>query len=567
VKKFKFIDLFCGIGGFHQALSDLGGECVYACDIDPSCRITYENNYGVLPDSDITQLDERLLPEFDVLSAGFPCQAFSKAGKRLGFTDETKGTLFFDVERIMRHCQPKYALLENVRNLASHDGGNTWRTIRDHLIDIGYNVLSEPVIFSPHYLGIPQHRERVFIMCVRKDMGELPPFRFDASKVPNCTVESIMLDDADIPNIEHFRLSEDKIGLLDLWDEFIRNVFAHDGRLPGFPIWTEYFKESDYAEDISIHPKWKQNFIRKNLELYASNRDFISDWLPRARRHPMFFGAKAKLEWQAGLYPNPSLWNHILQFRPSGIRIKPGTYFPALVAITQTSIVGPRRRELTLRECARLQSFPDTFKPDAIEAQAYKQFGNAVNVECAKLFARYMFGDAATLRKYSSGKPAKVVDFLELRKTYPGTIVENHAASTADVAAADPTRNLLVSYVKDENAEFFLTGEATIYYTGKKFPSTVEMNHLYYFMPYIKGRGIRDLYYIKVARVGSKSELTRRPIDDDDLRLVFEIEFIKRLFDDYMPIHLDIWKTFKDTTLGQIIEIGNCLNQALAKNA
>jgi len=115
----------------------------------------------------------------------------------------------------------------------------------------------------------------------------------------------------------------------------------------------------------------------------------------------LFFGAKAKLEWQAGETKNPNLWEHIMQIRPSGLRIKPGTYFPALVAITQTSILGKRKRFLTPRECARLQSFPDTFIYDDKPAQAYKQFGNSINVGLVKLFAQYMFGDNETQNKYS----------------------------------------------------------------------------------------------------------------------------------------------------------------------
>src|SRR5574344_1161425 len=177
-KGFKYIDLFCGIGGFHQAMSDLVGKCVYSSDIDADCRKTYERNYGIKPDGDITKVEAEDIPEHDVLCGGFPCQAFSKAGKRLGFADETKGTLFFDICRILKHHQPKYALLENVRNLASHDHGNTWKVIHDNLDELGYNVIDEPVIFSPHYIGVPQHRERVFIMCVRKDLGELPKFYF-----------------------------------------------------------------------------------------------------------------------------------------------------------------------------------------------------------------------------------------------------------------------------------------------------------------------------------------------------------------------------------------------------
>ena len=556
MKKFKFIDLFCGIGGFHQAMESLGGECVFACDIDADCRKTYEANYGLKPDVDVTKIDPAKLPAFDVLCGGFPCQAFSKAGKRLGFADETKGTLFFDVERIMAHCKPKYALLENVRNLASHDGGNTWRTIHEHLTNIGYNVLEEPVIFSPHYLGIPQHRERVFIMCVRKDIGTLPVFQFNAKgKLPKCSVENILQDDAEIIDLQKYRLSEDKIQLVDLWNEFIQNIKCK--KLPGFPIWSEYLHEPAMNEDTTGYPAWKINFINKNNQLYLDNREFIDEWLNRAKQNPLFFGAKAKLEWQAGQHKQPNIWNHILQFRPSGIRVKIGTYFPALVAITQTSIVGCRQRELTLRECARLQSFPDTFQPDVVDAQAYKQFGNAVNVEVVKLFAKYLFGDKATIKKYAkpSDGPgmAGTVDFLQLKDQYPDEIVNNTIVEQLPKdAELKLDKNLLVSLVKADNMEQYLDQSAKIYYTGKKFPSTVALNKLYYFMPYIKGKGIKDLYFIKIARVGTRKE-GQPDNDPNDLRLVFEIEFVKQIFEDYKKVHLDIWQTFKDTILDKVI--------------
>lgn len=556
MKKFKFIDLFCGIGGFHQAMESLGGECVFACDIDADCRKTYEANYGLKPDVDVTKIDPAKLPAFDVLCGGFPCQAFSKAGKRLGFADETKGTLFFDVERIMAHCKPKYALLENVRNLASHDGGNTWRTIHEHLTNIGYNVLEEPVIFSPHYLGIPQHRERVFIMCVRKDIGTLPVFQFNAKgKLPKCSVENILQDDAEIIDLQKYRLSEDKIQLVDLWNEFIQNIKCK--KLPGFPIWSEYLHEPAMNEDTTGYPAWKINFINKNNQLYLDNREFIDEWLNRAKQNPLFFGAKAKLEWQAGQHKQPNIWNHILQFRPSGIRVKIGTYFPALVAITQTSIVGCRQRELTLRECARLQSFPDTFQPDVVDAQAYKQFGNAVNVEVVKLFAKYLFGDKATIKKYAKPSDglgmAGTVDFLQLKDQYPDEIVNNTIVEQLPKdAELKLDKNLLVSLVKADNMEQYLDQSAKIYYTGKKFPSTVALNKLYYFMPYIKGKGIKDLYFIKIARVGTRKE-GQPDNDPNDLRLVFEIEFVKQLFEDYKKVHLDIWQTFKDTILDKVI--------------
>jgi C-5 cytosine-specific DNA methylase len=122
----KFIDLFCGIGGFHQALVNLGCECVFACDIDESCREVYRKNYGIKPKGDIRKIDVNSIPKFDVLCAGFPCNTFSKAGLQKGFGD-ARGNLFFNICEIARVHKPRYMILENVRNLANHDKGNTWR--------------------------------------------------------------------------------------------------------------------------------------------------------------------------------------------------------------------------------------------------------------------------------------------------------------------------------------------------------------------------------------------------------------------------------------------------------
>lgn len=388
MKNFKFIDLFCGIGGFHQAMASLGGKCVFASDIDADCRKTYKQNYGIEPAGDITKIEAKVIPPHDVLCGGFPCQAFSKAGNRLGFDDPTKGTLFFDICRILEYHQPKYALLENVRNLASHDHGNTWKVIHDKLVELGYDLLPEPVIFSPHYVGIPQHRERVYIMCVRKDVGDVKPFIFDKKKLKQCSVESILQREEEIPNVEDYKISSEMESLINIWNEFIQNIKVD--KLPGFPIWSDRLCDLDPNEDLSLYPAWKQNFIHKNNELYIANRKFINNWLKRAKKNPLFFGAKAKLEWQAGQTKTPDIWNQIFQLRPSGIRVKVNTYFPALVAIVQTSIIGSRKRFLTPRECARLQSFPDAFVPDLKEPQAYKQFGNAVNVECVRLFAKHL---------------------------------------------------------------------------------------------------------------------------------------------------------------------------------
>lgn len=398
--KFKFIDLFCGIGGFHQALTSLGGECVFASDIDKECQKTYFDNYGIMPVGDITKVAAEDIPEHDVLCGGFPCQAFSHAGKQLGFNDPTRGTLFFDIMRIVKHHHPKYMLLENVKNLALHDGGHTWEVIYQNISDAGYNLLRKPVIFSPHFIGIPQNRERVFIMCVRKDIGDVPEFVFDVKKkdLPECSIESILLEDSEIPNVEKYRINQKQIDLINLWDDLIKGLKCD---LPGCPIYGEYLVDLDPNEDLSMFPRWKQEYMRKNAAFYRKHRAFIDGWKKRAEGVEMYQNTRRHLEWQTYRGENQSMWNHIMQFRQSGLRVKRATYFPALVAIVQTSILAMHKRYVVPRECARMQSFPDSFKMNPDDHVAYKQFGNSVNVELVKLFAKYMFGDAEVRTKYA----------------------------------------------------------------------------------------------------------------------------------------------------------------------
>ncbi len=169
--KFTFIDLFAGIGGFRIAMQELGGKCVYSSEFDAQAQKTYMANYGEMPFGDITkELTKKYIPDnFDVLCGGFPCQAFSLAGRRLGFEDETRGTLFFEIEDILRRKQPKAFFLENVKGLMIHKGGQTIQTILEHLDDAGYDVVP-PQIVNAMDFGVPQHRERVYIIGFRKDL-------------------------------------------------------------------------------------------------------------------------------------------------------------------------------------------------------------------------------------------------------------------------------------------------------------------------------------------------------------------------------------------------------------
>ena len=410
-KQYKYIDLFCGIGGFHQALNSLGHECVFASDIDKQCRYTYELNYGITPEGDITKIDEKDVPTHDIICAGFPCQSFSKSGNRKGINDP-RGTLFFDILRIAKHHQPKYLILENVRNLAGHDNGRTWKIIYDNLVDIGYSVKEKPIIFSPHYLGIPQNRERVFILCQRKDIGQVPDFNFNYSKDTQCSIDDVLSKDKEIVNLTDYQLKKDQIELINHWNEFIQNITKP---LPGFPIWADRLKELDPDEDIESLAKWEKTFILKNNILYKENKSFVDKWLEKSSKIALFSGSKAMFEWQAGQVEHPDIWETIMHFRPSGIRVKKPTYFPALVAITQTSIVGKLQRFITPREGARLQNFPEEFVLNEKDNIAYKQLGNAVNVEVVKMFADFLINNEDfSSKKYNLNIVKDPIDQLQL---------------------------------------------------------------------------------------------------------------------------------------------------------
>lgn len=401
MESFKFIDLFCGIGGFHQAMSSLGGECVFASDIDEHCQKTYYRNYGIMPVGDITCVDAADIPAHDVLCGGFPCQAFSIAGKRLGFADPTKGTLFFDILRIAKYHKPKYLLLENVRNLASHDSGNTWRIIHQSLTEAGYNVSPTPVIFSPHYIGVPQRRDRVFIMGVRKDIGELPEFYFNKKKAAPCSIESVLQDDSEIKHIEKYRMSQAEIDVVDHWNVFLKEIRRITGKCPLFSVIDLFLKPSTSLFNYNALTPQKAVTARRNVQLYNKAPDYIHDWLIEAKKLPKFKGARRILEYHAGQTDTPDLWSTVMQFRQSGIRARNTHHFPTLTAVPMTPVVGMRKRKLTPRECARLQSFPDTFQYDEKEGQAYKQFGNSVNVAVVTIFAKFLFGDPEVQKQFT----------------------------------------------------------------------------------------------------------------------------------------------------------------------
>lgn len=200
---FRFIDLFAGIGGIRLAYQNMGGKCVFTSEWNQYAKKTYEANFGEVPFGDITKIDEKNIPDHEILLAGFPCQPFSIAGvskknalgKAHGFLDETQGTLFFDIARIIKHKKPKAFMLENVKNLVSHDKGNTFRIIKNTLEELGYS-LHHRVLDSKYF--VPQHRERIIIVGFRKDLFEtIEQFEFPEFTDANHAIKNILQNDVD----------------------------------------------------------------------------------------------------------------------------------------------------------------------------------------------------------------------------------------------------------------------------------------------------------------------------------------------------------------------------------
>lgn len=401
---FTFIDLFAGIGGFHQAMRYLGGECVMASEIDAACVNTYKTNFpNVDVRGDIRKINPQDIPSFDVLCAGFPCQPFSKAGYRDGFNDR-RGTLFHSIIDILNaHPEAKFIILENVRNLA--DNKEYWDVIQTELMKCNFFITETPIILSPSDFGIPQTRERVYILGIRKDLRDeqiltngyihTSDLQIDKFK-KSCTLssgKSILENNV----AEDYILSEETSLLLDAWDEFKQETKI---RTLGFPIWVDFFGIGfDDTEtflssvDFGSMPTWKKNFVRNNRKLYLDNKEFIDSWVKKYQIESKIKLFK-KFEWNCG-EDCKSIREGIIQIRQSGIRVKRPNFFPSLVAMVNTPIIWDERiskyRHITTREAANLQSFHARYKFIGEKKQIYRQLGNSVNVRLLKILGEQLF--------------------------------------------------------------------------------------------------------------------------------------------------------------------------------
>lgn len=338
--QFSFIDLFAGIGGIRLPFQKLGGRCVFTSEWDKFAQKTYLANYGEMPHGDITQISAADMPSHDILLGGFPCQSFSQAGLKKGFSD-TRGTMFFEIQRILAEKRPKAFLLENVKQLRGHDKGRTLKTITDilegkHQQDVPEDVpmseesrhaLSQRLNYWVSYkvlraadFGVPQNRERIFIIGFDRD--QFPNVDFDnlfnwplPPKIPTL-VGDILQPDEDLA-LEALEQGKDKYTISDkLWSGHKKRKAEHKTKGNGFG-YSLYTKDSEYTNTISAR-------------YYKDGSEILID--------------------QGHLGKNP--------------------------------------RKLTPRECARLQGFPEEFIVDAVsQVQIYKQFGNSVCVNVIQAVA------------------------------------------------------------------------------------------------------------------------------------------------------------------------------------
>jgi DNA (cytosine-5)-methyltransferase 1 len=360
---FKFIDLFAGIGGIRIPFQELGGKCVFTSEWDKFSQKSYASNFGEMPAGDITLVSAASIPDHDLLLGGFPCQAFSQAGLKKGFT-ETRGTMFFEIQRILVEKKPKAFLLENVKQLKGHDKGRTLRTILDFLegnnpqeipddvpmseearkalgTKLNYQVFTK--VLRARDFGIPQNRERIFIVGFDKDYyGN--DIDFEAIfKWPTPTMTPTRVGDI----LEESKLLDEKYTISDkLWTGHKKRKEEHKEKGNGFG-YSLFTQDSPYANTISAR-------------YYKDGSEILID--------------------QSHLDKNP--------------------------------------RKLTPRECARLQGFPENFIVNAVsDAQAYKQFGNSVCVSVIRAIANQMINAISIANALKSeGKKTIKISKLSNRK-------------------------------------------------------------------------------------------------------------------------------------------------------
>lgn len=408
----RFIDLFAGLGGFHVGVSQLGHQCVFASELDEGLREIYTKNFSLTPEGDIRRVNEKQIPDHELICAGFPCQPFSRAGKKKGAKCPSSGKLVDEIFRIAEAKKPKYIMLENVPDVISIEGGIFWEYLVSGLERMGYEV--DHKVYTPREFGIPQKRKRVFIVASRTGLQH---FKWPDPNQKEIKLRSVSLKSNDKKN----PISRDKEFALDCWQDFIsttseftslpilasefgatypyeKNIAtvkemsrykgAFGASLEGCKTWAsikERLPKYSQSENGKASPRVAEA-IRYSREIYSRHKVFLDSWKKVVETFPTSW---TKFEWQ-GNRELPNIWEHIIQFRASGIRIIKPDCAPSLIAMstTQTPILGQERRYMSIKEAAALQSLDGLNFFPANNGRAFKALGNAVNALIVKEIAK-----------------------------------------------------------------------------------------------------------------------------------------------------------------------------------
>ena len=570
-KEIRVVELFAGVGGFRIGLEGASDafKTIWNNQWEPSTKhqdasLVYQARFGKKGhcNEDINTIATNAIPDHDLLVGGFPCQDYSVAAtlSRSGGIEGKKGVLWWQIYRILNEKgdnRPPYLFLENVDriiNSPANQRGRDFAIILASLADLGY-IVEWRVINAADY-GFPQRRKRTYIVAYQKSSVV-------ASKVENAkqwtlfegvlakafpftikdNIEREFTIDGDIKNVsDNFNKGKKDSPFEDAGIMIDRQVYttkstptyAGDIRqtLGDILVDESFVPEEFFISDEEL-PKWqyekgakKINRISKEGYEYVFSEGGMAfpDYLDKPSR-TMITGEGGNA---------PSRFKHVVQ-TPSG-----------------------RYRRLIPIELERLNMFPDNHTLHAEVSDGRRAFlmGNAlvcgVVQEVGKSLYQFIYGKAPISHNpIHIQREAQPKLELSLFDNLTTPIACNVPKKTV---VLDETKHLLIGLVKDDNAEYFLDGAPTkIYYTGKtrNFPSTIALNNLYYFMPYIKGKGVRDCYLIRIARIGNKAEI-HPETNDKEPRLVFELELVKQ-FPKYINIQPNILYTYRDTTLGYVL--------------
>lgn len=568
-KNIRVVELFAGVGGFRIGLEGASDayQTIWNNQWEPSTKhqdasIVYKARFGREGHSneDICTVPTNKIPDHDLLVGGFPCQDYSVAAtlSRSGGIEGKKGVLWWQIYRILDEKgdkRPNYIFLENVDRLLNSPAtqrGRDFAIILASLSDLGY-IVEWRVINAAEY-GMPQRRRRTYIVGYRKDsvvasrmedtenwlfydgvMAKALPFVKKDNTLSSFDITGSIKEVSDNFNKGKKDSPFGTAGVMI--DRHILSVDAtttYEGTqqtLGDILVDEEFVPEEFYISDEEL-PKWqyekgakKINRVSKEGYEYVFSEGGMAfpDYLDKPSR-TMITGEGGSA---------PSRFKHVVK-TPSG-----------------------RYRRLVPIELERLNMFPDnhTYHPDVSDGRRAFLMGNALVCGIVEVIGKSLYRAIYNEEPVSSNpiytkRDKQPVFNFDLFSEEKVNLVVNAPKKTYTL---DETKHLLIGLVKLDNQEYFLDGAPSkIYYTGKTkaFPSTVALNKLYYFMPYIKGKGVKDLYLIRVARIGSKAEINKVSKDTDP-RLVFELEYLESL-PEYKPIKLNIFNTFRDTVLGRI---------------